>query len=155
MCVSSPKSMGWVGGFTSLGHFFMASLNLKKSNYAATHFSFGFAFLPLHKKEQFFITRWSCSNRKLTFTCILWSVCKTKERHVWSEPSIDHNQPLQNKVSQKRLKKTLAQRALLLSTGVWYCITTSVQLCREAGSAFCSLQSERWRSNLLKRGNPG
>ena len=102
--------MGWVGGITSLGHFFMASLNLKKSNYAATHFSFGFAFLPLHKKEQFFIIRWSCSNRKLTFTCILWSVCKTKERHVWSEPSIDHNQPLQNKVSQKRLKKTRATR---------------------------------------------
>ena len=98
--------MGWVGGFTSLGHFFMASLNLKKSNYAATHFSFGFAFLPLHKKEQFFIIRWSCSNRKLTFTCILGSVRKTKGRHVWSEPSIDHNQPLQNKVSQKRLKKT-------------------------------------------------
>ena len=73
----------------------------------------------LYTKKIVFIIHWSCSNRKLTFTCILWSVCKTKERHVWSEPSIDHNQPLQNKVSQKRLKKTRATR----TAAVNWCLT--------------------------------
>ena len=74
--------MGWVGGFASLGHFFMASLNLKKSNYAATHFSFRFAFLPLHKKDSFLLYADPAVTGSYSFTCILWSVRKTKERHV-------------------------------------------------------------------------